>query len=76
MPNYNARVVSNSDVSKGPIREHSFSKRKMVREDCSIEFAVQFVASSIVLFSTVLPVIRVGGRLLDRYWYNTAFSGH
>jgi hypothetical protein len=57
--------------SMGPIREHSFSKRKMVREDCSLEFAVQFAASSIVLFSTALPVIRIGGHLLGRYWYKT-----
>ena len=76
MPNYNARVVSNRDVSKGPIREHSFSKREMVCEGCSIELVVRFVASSMMLFSTALPVTRVGGRLFGRYWYNTAFRSH
>ena len=48
----------------------------MVREHCSLEFAVQFAASWIVLFSTALPVIRVGGDLLGRYWYETAFGDH
>lgn len=45
-------------------------------EGCLLEFVVRFVASSVVLFATALPVTRVGGRLCGRYWYNTAFGGH
>ena len=46
-------------------------------EDCLLEFVARFVppaGGSILLVLT--PPTLVGGRLLGRYWYNSAFGGH
>jgi hypothetical protein len=41
------------------------------------ELVVRNVAPGIVVFSSSsTPVVKVGGRLLGRYWYNTTFGGH
>src|SRR5688572_5087789 len=47
-----------------------------LQEGCLTELVVRNVGSGIVLFAPGdIPVTRVGGRLLGRYWYNTAFGG-
>ena len=47
-----------------------------LEEGCLVEFVVRFVGSgTVVEFSTALPVTRVGGRLLGRYWYNPVYGG-
>ena len=48
-----------------------------LRENCLLEFVAKFVAPSggTSIFSVTPPTF-VGGRLLGRYWYNTAFGGH
>jgi hypothetical protein len=47
-----------------------------LEEGSLTELVVRNVAPGGVLFaSSATPVTRVGGRLLGRYWYNTAFGG-
>jgi hypothetical protein len=36
---------------------------------------VRFTGLSIILLAGGLPVNRVGGRLVGRFWYNAAFGG-
>jgi hypothetical protein len=46
-----------------------------LQEGCLVELVVRHVGTSVVLLSSgTLPVTRVGGRLLGRYWYNPAFG--
>lgn len=48
-----------------------------VRTDIGLGWDIpRFKSQSEIFHSRRLPVTRVGGRLLGRYWYNTAFSGH
>lgn len=47
-----------------------------LQEGCLTELVVRNVGlGGVILASSALPVTRVGGRLLGRYWYNTAFGG-
>jgi hypothetical protein len=46
-----------------------------LREGCLLEFVVRFTGSSIVIFAGGAPITRVGGRLVGRFWYNSAFGG-
>ena len=47
-----------------------------LQEGCLTEFVVRNVAPDIVIeASRDIAVTKVGGRLLGRYWYNTAFGG-
>jgi hypothetical protein len=47
-----------------------------LQEGCLTELVVRNVAPGIVVeASRDLPITKVGGRLLGRYWYNTAFGG-
>jgi len=47
-----------------------------LREGSLTELVVRFVGEgSIVEVRDLPPVLRVGGRLLGRYWYNTDFGG-
>jgi hypothetical protein len=48
-----------------------------LREGGLLEFVVRFTGGSIIGFSpSTIPVTRVGGRLLGRFWYNPAFGGY
>jgi hypothetical protein len=47
-----------------------------LEEGCLTELVVRNVEpGGIILLSSAIPVTRVGGRLLGRYWYNRAFGG-
>ena len=47
-----------------------------LREGCLLEFVVRFTGSPIDhRIRARVPVTRVGGRLLGRFWYNPAFGG-
>lgn len=47
-----------------------------LREGCLLEFVVRFTGGFIVeLNPFAAEVNRVGGRLLGRFWYNSAFGG-
>ncbi len=49
-----------------------------LEEGCLLEFVVRFagppVPPVVILSSTTRPVLKVGGRLLGRYWYNRAYG--
>jgi hypothetical protein len=49
-----------------------------LEEGCLVEFVVQFAGPGtpiVLLSSTAAPVLKVGGRLLGRYWYNREYGG-
>lgn len=53
-----------------------------LEEGCLVEFVVRFVGPPEpttppieIRASTAVPIRKVGGRLLGRYWYNSAFGG-
>jgi hypothetical protein len=49
-----------------------------LEEGSLVEFVVQFAAPStpiVILSSTAPPILKVGGRLLGRYWYNREYGG-
>ena len=50
-----------------------------LEEGCLVEFVVQFAGLGgpiVLLSSTAPPVLKVGGRLLGRYWYNREYGGY
>lgn len=63
------RIINPWGLSGFPIRVR-------LQEGCLTELVVRDVGSGVVLLAAAdIPVTRVGGRLLGRYWYNTAFGG-
>jgi hypothetical protein len=48
-----------------------------LQEGCLTELVVRNTTpGGVVLASSAIPVTKVGGRLLGRYWYNPSFGGH